>query len=167
MDLETRALWMNSPSIYKSMHFVPPISLDNIKKWYQANLKSKNRFDATIEDDAGHLLAFGGLTNIDYSVRKAEFYLFVNPEMQGQGVGTKATSLLCQYGFEILQLHKIYLFTNVSNVGAVKTYERVGFLLEGVHRDENIVAEQYENRLYYGLLVKDFNPMGVDLVLSK
>lgn len=166
MDLETRALWMNSPAVYKTMHFVPPISLDNIKKWYQTNLKNKNRFDATIEDEDGNLLAFGGLTNIDYSVRKAEFYLFVNPEMQGRGIGTKATSLLCQYGFEILQLHKIYLFTNVSNVGAVKTYEKVGFLLEGVHRDENIVAEKYENRLYYGLLAKDFNSLGVELKLS-
>lgn len=165
-DLETRALWMNSPYVYKTMHFVPPISLDNIKKWYQANLKNSNRFDATIVDFEGNIVAFGGLTSIDYSVRKAEFYLFVNPNLQGQGLGTRATSLLCQYGFEILKLHKIYLYTNVTNVSAVKTYEKVGFQLEGVHRDENIVAEKYENRLYYGLLAKDFESLGVELILA-
>ena len=165
-DLETRAMWMNSPLVYKTMHFVPPISLDNIKKWYQANIKNTNRFDATIEDNEGNLLAFGGLTNIDYSVRKAELYLFVNPDKLGRGIGKMSTSLLCQYGFEILQLHKIYLYTNVTNIGAVKTYERVGFQLEGVHRDENIVSDKYENRLYYGLLAKDFNNLGIELVLS-
>lgn len=156
-DLVVRVDWMNNPMVYKTMHFVPPISLDNTQKWYESNFNNSKRFDAAFEDEDGQLVAFGGLTNIDYSVRKAEFYIFVNPNMQGKGIGTAATMMLCKYGFDILQLHKIYLFTNGSNVGAKKTYEKVGFVLEGVHREENIIAEKYEDRLYYGLLAKDFD----------
>ncbi len=156
-DLVVRVDWMNNPKVYKTMHFVPPISLENTKKWYESNLNNNKRFDAAFEDEDGNLVAFGGLTNIDYSVRKAEFYIFVNPNMQGKGIGTSATRMLCKYGFDILQLHKIYLFTNGSNLGAKKTYEKVGFVLEGVHREENIIAEKFEDRLYYGLLAKDFD----------
>lgn len=156
-DLVYRVDWMNNPMVYKTMHFVPPISLENTKKWFESNLNNNKRFDAVFEDEKGQLLAFGGLTNIDYTVRKAEFYIFVNPSMQGKGLGTTATKMLCKYGFDVLQLHKIYLYTNGSNIGAKKTYEKVGFVLEGVHRDENIIAEKYEDRLYYGLLAKDFD----------
>lgn len=155
-DLVVRVDWMNNPKVYKTMHFVPPISLENTKKWYESNLNNNKRFDAAFEDEDGNLVAFGGLTNIDYNVRKAEFYIFVNPNMQGKGIGTSATRMLCKYGFDVLQLHKIYLFTNGSNWGAKKTYEKVGFVLEGVHREENIIAEKYEDRLYYGLLAKEF-----------
>lgn len=157
-DLRARVDWMNNPMVYKTMHFVPPISLENTKKWFESNLSNNKRFDAAFEDEDGQLVAFGGLTNIDYTVRKAEFYIFVNPNMQGKGIGTAATRMLCKYGFDVLQLHKIYLFTNGSNIGAKKTYEKVGFVLEGVHREENIIAEKYEDRHYYGLLVKDFDP---------
>ena len=152
--------------VYKTMHFVPPISLENTQKWYESNINNNKRFDAAFEDDEGQLVAFGGLTNIDYTVRKAEFYIFVNPNMQGKGIGTAATKMLCKYGFDILQLHKIYLYTNGSNVGAKKTYEKVGFVLEGVHREENIIAEKYEDRLYYGLLAKDFDSSANPLELK-
>lgn len=165
-DLVSRVDWMNNPMVYKTMHFVPPISLENTRKWFESNLNNTKRFDAAFEDEDNNLVAFGGLTNIDYTVRKAEFYVFVNPSMQGKGIGTSATRMLCKYGFDVLQLHKIYLYTNGSNVGAKKTYEKVGFVLEGVHREENIIAEQYENRLYYGLLAKDFNSHGVELKLA-
>ena len=165
-DLVARVEWMNNPMVYKTMHFVPPISLENTRKWFESNLNNSKRFDAAFEDEDSNIVAFGGLTNIDYTVRKAEFYVFVNPFMQGKGIGTAATRMLCKYGFDVLQLHKIYLYTNGSNIGAKKTYEKVGFALEGVHREENIIAEQYEDRLYYGLLAKDFNSLGVELKLT-
>ena len=157
-DLEQRVAWMNDPRVYRFMHFVPPITLENTQKWYKNNIEDSRRFDGTFVDDDGELLAFVGLTNIDWSVRKAEFYIFVNPEIRGRGVGTEAARLLLRYGFEELRLHKIFLLADASNVAARKTYEKVGFKLEGIHREENIVDTKYEDRLYYGILAKDFEP---------
>lgn len=148
---------MNNPRIYKTMHFTPPISLEKTIEWHSNNVNNASRRDVAFEDDNGELIAMGGLTNIDYSVRKAEFYIFVNPDRQREGIGSEATYLLCKYGFEVLQLHKIYLYTNSSNSGARKTYEKVGFSLEGVHRNEMIAEEKYEDRLYYGLLASELD----------
>lgn len=154
-DLATRVEWMNNPAVYRTMHFTPPVSLENTIEWHKKNQRTNSRYDFAFEDDNENLVAMGGLTSIDFTVRKAEFYVFVNPERQREGLGTKASFLLCKYGFDVLQLHKIYLFTNASNLGARKTYEKIGFKLEGTHRDEMVNAENYEDRLYYGLLAKD------------
>lgn len=155
-DLAERVLWMNNPAVYKTMHFVPPITLDKTIDWFEKNQSNSSRIDFAIENEKGQLVAMGGLTAIDYSVRKAEFYVFVNPQFQRQGIGSEATKLICKYGFDVLNLHKIYLFTNSSNLGAKKTYEKVGFVLEGTHRDEMISDEKYDDRLYYGLLASEF-----------
>lgn len=156
-DLPIRVEWMNNPAIYKNMHFTPPISLEKTIEWHSRNQNNNNRCDVAFEDNEGNLVAMGGLTAIDYSVRKAEFYIFVNPQRQREGIGTKATYLLCKYGFDILQLHKIYLYTNSTNYGARKTYEKVGFTLEGVHRAEMITNDKYDDRLYYGLLSEEID----------
>lgn len=95
----------------------------------------------------------GGLTSIDSAVKKAELYIFVNPELIGKGIGTKATKQLCQYGFTELGLEKIYLFTDRDNVAAQKVYEKIGFRLEGTLRNEILTRTgQISDRLYYGLL---------------
>ncbi len=162
-DLPERVRWMNNPAVYRTMHFTPPISLEKTIEWHKRNQQLQSRCDVVFQDENGQLLAMGGLTGIDYTVRKAEFYIFVNPDMHRRGIGSEATRLLCKYGFDVLQLHKIYLYTNSSNAGARKTYEKVGFKLEGVHRNEMITNERYEDRLYYGLLADEFENNGYPL----
>lgn len=165
-DLPLRVMWMNNPQIYLSMNFVPPISLDNTITWHRSHLNSTTRIDVVLEDN-GQIVAFGGLTNIEYGTRKAEFYVFVNPDKHGKGYGTKATFLICRYAFEILQLHKVYLYTNSSNTAAQKTYSKVGFQLEGVHRHEKINKGSYEDRLYYGILSSELDYTFMPLIFQE
>lgn len=165
-DLPIRVAWMNNPLVYKTMHFTPPISLEKTIEWHSKNINNTSRCDVAFEDDNGNLVAMGGLTGIDFTVRKAEFYIFVNPDRQREGIGSEATFILCKYGFKVLQLHKIYLYTNASNLGARRTYEKIGFTLEGVHRNEMISEEKYEDRLYYGLLATELEKDRYQLIFS-
>lgn len=147
------------------MHFIPPISLENTQQWYEKNHDCKTRIDVVFEEKET-IVAMGGLTNIDFLIRKAEFYIFVNPELLHRGYGKKSTYLLCKYGFEILQLHKIFLYTNCDNIRARRTYEAIGFKHEGTMRDEMISGECYFDRLYYGLLSNELVNMDGELLLS-
>ena len=156
-DLSTRVEWMNNPLVYSSMHYDVPVCLEKTNMWYEKNLFNDARVDLVFEEE-GQLLAMGGLTNIERGVNKAEMYIFVNPNLQRSGVGTKATKLLCKYGFEQMELNKIYLETNEDNLVARRVYEKCGFLLEGVHRAEYINKEGiYLSRLYMGILKSDFH----------
>lgn len=149
-DLPTRVSWMNHPNVYLSMHFDIPVVLEKTVSWFRQNQDNKNRVDLVFEE-RGKLVAMGGLTGIDYSIGKAELYIFVDPFFQSKGTGTEATRILCKYGFDTLGLNKIFLVTNESNIPAQKVYGKIGFKLEGRLRAETIVAGQVEDRLYYGL----------------
>lgn len=156
-DLQLRVSWMNNEKVYKSMHFEVPVVMGNTINWFRTNMGNDKRADLTFEID-GDIIAFGGLTGINREVNKAELYIFVNPEAQKGGIGTKATKLLCQYGFEQLGLNKIFLETNEDNVAARRVYEKCGFKLEGTLREEYVTpGGNLLARMYYGLLKEEFN----------
>jgi len=156
-DLTTRVDWMNNPKVYQSMHFDVPVLLENTERWFESVQKNPNRVDVVFEED-GQLVAMGGLTGINRETDKAELYVFVNPELQTSGLGTKAVKLLCKYGFEEMSLNKIYLETNENNYPAIRVYQKCGFKLEGTLREE-FKAENGEllSRLYFGLLKSEVN----------
>ena len=154
-DLPIRVEWMSDPKVYSSMHFEVPILLDNTIKWFEKNKKNENRRDVVFLDD-NKIVAFGGLTSIIRDTQMAELYIFVDPNSQHRGIGTDATTLLCQWGFSTLGLRKIYLYTNEDNHAAIKAYEKCGFVLEGRHRLEyKNNSGDYKDRLYFGLLKTD------------
>jgi len=150
-DLPIRVEWMNNPKIYSSMHFDLPVLLEKTVIWFENNQNNSLRSDVCFIEN-NEIVAFGGLTSIDNALKKAELYIFVNPYIQRSGIGTKATKLLCQYGFAELKLHKIFLLTNEDNIAAIKVYQKCGFVLEGRHRDEYLIDGEYKDRLYFGLL---------------
>lgn len=156
-DLHTRVAWMNEVAVYSSMSYTVPVTLENTMKWFYSNKSKSDRFDCVVVNQNDELLAMAGLTNIDAGCKKAELYIFVDPRRQNQGIGWRTTYLLCKYGFNLLHLNKIYLCTNASNIGAKRTYQKVGFQLEGCHRAEKVTNGKYEDRLYYGLLASEFN----------
>jgi len=155
-DLPTRVLWMNNPKVYGSMHFELPVTIGNTVRWFEKNQCNEYRYDACFEAD-NSVVAFGGLTSIDPVLRKAELYVFVNPDLQGTGFGTEATGLLLGLGFGTLGLHKIYLITNEDNHAAINVYRKCGFSLEGKHRDEYLAKDGvYRDRLYFGILSEEY-----------
>ena len=156
-DLQLRVNWMNNPKIYSSMHFEISILIEKTSCWFENNVGNNKRADLAFEEN-GVVVAFGGLTNINSEVKKAELYIFVNPENQKSGIGTRATKALCSYGFNQLGLNKIYLETNEDNVAAQRVYEKCGFVLEGKLRNEYISKDgRIMCRMYYGLLKGELN----------
>lgn len=156
-DLKTRVEWMNNPKVYSTMHYDVPVLLENTIRWFENNQMNNNRADVVFEEN-GQLLAMGGLTNINRKTNKAELYVFVNPNLQKGGLGTQATKLLCKYGFDQLNLNKIYLETNEDNLIARRVYEKCGFQQEGNHREEYKTKNgEFIGRIYMGLLKKEFN----------
>lgn len=133
------------------MNFKLPVTLESTRNWYIRNYKSESRFDCSFETHDGTVVAMGGLTNIDHESKKAEFYMFVGPQFQAKGIGSYATYLLCRFAFDDLKLKKVYLYTNATNFGARRTYDKVGFKLEGTHRKELYKNGEWSDRLYFGV----------------
>ena len=141
------------------MHYDVPIMMGNTIRWYEKNLHNDCRCDLTIlEND--QIVAFGGITSIDRAIGKAETYIFADPLHLYKGIGYRAQMKICDYGFRVLELNKLYVYTNEDNVQSIKVHEKCGFVLEGCLRQEYITANgQKKNRLYMGLLKEDWFAM--------
>jgi RimJ/RimL family protein N-acetyltransferase len=68
------------------------------------------------------------------------------------GYGTDAMIILCRFGFEIMNLHRIELDVYADNPRAQHVYEKLGFVVEGRKRDHDFRAGQYRDTVMMGLL---------------
>ena len=63
---------------------------------------------------------------------------------------------LVAFGFDTLNLNRIYLRVHSTNERAIRCYEKVGFQHEGRLRHHNFHAGEYRDTLYMGLLRSDW-----------
>ncbi|MGW8642050.1 GNAT family N-acetyltransferase [Micromonospora chalcea] len=129
-DLEQRVRWMSHPSTRRHTR-MDPVSLASTREWFDRVRQDPNRHDlVVIENASGKVLAMAGL--IPRTPGIAEFYVFVDPERYGQGIGQTATDLVCQWSFERLLLDAVMLTVHQNNTSACRIYEALGF------RDESV-----------------------------
>lgn len=153
--LVERCNWLNHPNVYQHMNMQYPITLEETEKWHERALFNQSRFDFVFEDETD-LLAMTGLTNVDTVNGIVEFYIMVNPHLQGKGIGKLATQFTINYAFLNYNVHKIYLYTNNFNERANKLYEGLGFKLEGNLRKHKFKNGCFIDRCIYGLLKEDW-----------
>jgi len=110
----------------------------------QVALPQNAVFMVTSLEMQGDICGFVGLYGIHLTARSAEFRVFLDHAVWGKGIGTEVTELLTFFGFDRLNLHRIWLGVTSENKGAVRTYEKAGYTHEGVLRDDI-----YRNSRYY------------------
>jgi RimJ/RimL family protein N-acetyltransferase len=101
-------------------------------------------------------MAMGGYTHIDSKNSQAEFYVMVNPDSHGKGIGKKVTGWLLNYAFLTFNLNKIFLYTYSHNSKANRIYENYSFKLEGILRQHGFKNGVYCDRRVYGLLKEEW-----------
>lgn len=165
-DIKVRVDWINNSAINSQMYFDLPAKIANTRHWFENNLGNNKRVDATFLFPSGERIAMGGFTSIDGVHSNAEFYVMVNPILQGQGIGKRVSRWLFNYGFSVLKLNKIYLYTNDDNVGAYRIYENSGFVLEGILRNHKWKNGVYHNRRVYGLLQSEWDVLNWKKIIA-
>lgn len=91
------------------------------------------------------LVGHVGLFGLNWVARHAELRILIGESFgRGQGWGTEATRMVVEYGFERLNLNKVWLGVNADNVAGIRCYEKAGMSREGVLR-----AEIFRNGRYY------------------
>jgi RimJ/RimL family protein N-acetyltransferase len=88
-----------------------------------------------IETHEGDLIGGCDLTHISWEDRRAQLGLAIGEKgYWGKGYGTDATWTLVRFGFEEMNLNRVQLFVYADNVRAIRCYEKLGFVHEGVLR---------------------------------
>ena len=100
----------------------------------------------------GQLIGFGGLFDISRAMIATLFVGIGEREHWGQGLGTEATRLICEYSFFFRSLHSIKVEVNGYNRRAIRVYERLGFKLVGRLRDAIVMNGIRHDRVIMDLL---------------
>lgn len=105
-----------------------------------------------VVDVDGAAVGSASLFGYDSFARHAEAGISLVREARGRGIGTAAIVQLVQFGFVRRNLHRIHLQAIASNTGAIRAYEKVGFVIEGRQRQHAWVRGTYEDIVLMGIL---------------
>jgi RimJ/RimL family protein N-acetyltransferase len=129
---------------------------------------TRGRFDARLaraaESDAledtvtfvvdvdGIAVGAASLFAFDLFAGHAEAGISLVPDARGRGIGTAAVAQLVDFGFVRRNLRRIHLQAIASNTGAIRAYEKAGFVVEGRQRQHAWVRGAYEDIVLMGIL---------------
>jgi len=104
-------------------------------------------------------LAIGncGLMLFDWRIRMAEAGIFIGEKrLWNQGYGSGAMTLLLRHAFETLNLNRISLHVYETNLRAIRSYEKVGFIHEGRLRQAEYQDGRYVDVVLMSVLRSDW-----------
>jgi RimJ/RimL family protein N-acetyltransferase len=133
------------------------MSLAHEEQWYEAQLSDPSQCNLAIELEGRHI-GGAGFCHIDGRNRCAEVGLFIGlPDLWNQGLGSDVMQTLLRFGFNQMNLRRIYLRVFAENRGAVHLYEAVGFRHEGRWRQAEFRNGRYHDLLWMSILRDEWN----------
>lgn len=155
-DIENKIKWINDSSNNKYLHYELPLEYSKTLNWFHRIKDRTDRYDAVIEAD-NIPVGLIGLLSIDENNKKAEYYIVLgDTRFKGKGIAHRASKLILEYGFEKLDLNKIYLYTERENIKAQRLFEKVGFIKEGLLKEDIRNGHELVDRYVYGICKEDF-----------
>lgn len=138
--------WRSKPEIYKNFANQDEITLDHHKNWFSKNAHNYYFVIKTLE---GEPLGLTLLENIDHRNRRCFWGIYIAETIhRGKGFAQEATKLVLNFGFDYLNLHKIYGTTLAGNVTGRKFHKSVGFKEEAVLKDYCFFDGEYHDLIY-------------------
>ena len=145
-DLPRSLLWVNDPEITRFTGTLFPISAAEEEEWYKRIQHDPSQRALALEAEDGAHIGNGGFRDIQTVPRKAELWIYLGDKTrQDKGYGPAAIRELLRFGFERLNLHRVWVRVFSYNERAVRAFEKCGFQREGLLRDDVFHAGRYHD----------------------
>ena len=155
-DTDNIVKWRNKSFVKKNLYSQENLTPDQHINYYNSRIKTgKVKQFIILAFDGIEYQAIGTtfLKNIDGDSSKAEFGIFIgNEKAMGKGYGSQATLLTVDYAFRELELNRVYLTVLADNYSAIKAYQKCGFEIEGVLKQDYRRSGTYIDVIVMGLL---------------
>ncbi|TKJ86253.1 GNAT family N-acetyltransferase [Paenibacillus sp. CFBP13512] len=86
----------------------------------------------------------------------AEIGYVLNPDHQGKGYVTEAAQAILTYGFETLDVHRIYATCRPANRASEKVMQKIGMTREGMMREHWYYKGEFHDSYLYSILAKEY-----------
>ncbi len=120
------------------------------------SIKKGNAFAFGIEyRETGKVIGVISI-HVDWKDKKGEIGYWLGKRYWNQGLMTETVQLIKKFGFDQLNLNRIYARVFENNIGSNKLLEKCGFQLEGNFREVNFRYNQWHNELWFGILRREY-----------
>lgn len=162
-DLPTLHRWMNDADVMTWARFSPDAmtSLAALEKTYEKELSGEDRERTTyvVEDrESGKPIGWCVIRTWDRKHVNANVGIGLgDKDLWGKGYGTEAFRLLLTIVFDHQGWHRAELWTLAENERAIRSFEKCGFVREGVAREASYSDGRYHDVLSMGLLKSEWD----------
>lgn len=141
---------------YSLSAFLPERDQEWSRRYLQQIVSDPDSWNQVISVD-GSNIGFCGLSAISEVDKRAEYFILIGDTAYwNRGLGTEAGRFVLDYGFSILGLNRIWLTVSEPNIGALRSYRKIGFAEEGLMRESCCRDGRFHNKIVMGLLRKEW-----------
>ena len=153
--------WINSQtSDIHTQHAVFPHNDVSLLENFKSRAISSNSsiwlgvFNRETEEHIGNI----DISGINWINRTGVYNIIIGqPAYQNKGFGFEASVALLYHVFNRLNLNRVQLGVELSNTGAISLYEKLGFVAEGILKENVYKNAVFSDTLIMALLNKRFN----------
>ena len=159
-DLPKLRDWRNSKFIRKATREYRLLNMINQKKWFE-KIQNENppiSLMFGIQNNKNKLIGVCGLTYIDWKNKHAEISCYLNSvNWQKTKEARDTIHIILKYGFEELNLHRIWAEIFSTAQENIALFNKIGFVREGILRQKLWRDGKWWNSHIYSMLSSEFN----------
>lgn len=157
-DAELLMQCNNHPEVRYPFFIAFPVNIYQTSKEIEKLYESREYIPFIIcEKTTGRGVGITAFHRVDLVSRAAIYSIRIADSADwGRGFGSEVNRLMIEYGFEQLNLNRIQLHVYEGNSRALKSYEKAGFVKEGLLRQAMYHNDEYCNFHVMGLLREEY-----------
>jgi len=155
--------WHNDANIRFQTAMHPyPVSEPNEREWFDkaiADISNKRFIFTVVFKETGEPIGYFQLTEVNFINKNAMLGIVIGEdEYRGQGLGKEIMELGIDYGIKNLGLLKISLDVINENLNAVRLYKKLGFIEEGVFKNQFFFDGKFYNIVRLSFMHSNLEP---------
>lgn len=161
-DLSLLRDWRNLTDFRRNFREVRELSLSDQEAWYESLQKTKHvNFMFTIVDiETNEAIGAAGLLYINWINRSADFSFYIGKDkayIDDEGMAKEAAALLIDYGFNNLNLNKIWMELYEFDIKKIAFFTKeFNFKQDGLLRQNCFEDGKYWDSVIISLLINDY-----------
>jgi RimJ/RimL family protein N-acetyltransferase len=159
-DIALKVSFVNDPEVIHGLVADTPfpLTLHEEEEWFESISGTQDTYKFAIEAlENGRYIGGCSINDVDWKNSVATIGIFIGDKnYRGKGYGADAMGVLLKFIFLQMNINKVRLIVYSFNKNAIKMYEKMGFKVEGILRQEMYRDGAYHDKIAMGILREEF-----------
>lgn len=149
--------WLNDPRVRRTVDRNAPLTHAEEEKFLREGVHPGERRMLMVLREGDRPIGVIGLHQPDRVHRRVMLGLLIGEvEEWGKGYAGEAIGLMLDHAFDELGLHRVLLHAYAFNTRGLRVYEKLGFVREGVLREDHFAEGRFHDTIVMGLLAREW-----------